>query len=130
MLILQHINITIFSLHIKNRRLWIAKITFSLAFLKFLKVNGSFSITHLTLSFLWQSYKIAKLLPLWISDGLLWSTKKWKNNNKIDKQIKKHRRYIYWAYHWFGRTQGPWVLQPHGNNRFEILCWKIFTPRQ
>ena len=37
------------------------------------------------LSFLLQSYKIAELQPLWISDYLFWSTKKWKNNNKIEK---------------------------------------------
>ena len=45
-----------------------------------------FSFKVIILSFLLKSYKVTELQPLWISDSLLWSTKKWKNNiNKIGK---------------------------------------------
>ena len=55
----------------KKRRLWIAKIIFTRSSLSFSSVNGSFSITYIMLSFLLQSYKIAELQPLRISDYLL-----------------------------------------------------------
>ena len=49
-----------------NRQLWMGVII--LTFLSFSRVNGSFLITDIILSFPLQFYKIAELQPLWISD--------------------------------------------------------------
>ena len=49
-----------------NRQLWIGVMI--LTFLSFSRVNGSFLITDIILSFPLQFYKIAELQPLWISD--------------------------------------------------------------
>ena len=64
-----------------------AKIIFTLAFLIFLKIQWPFfncsSLTYIILSFLLilQNYGIIAFVNLWY---IPWSTKKWKNNNKID----------------------------------------------
>ena len=64
-----------------------AKIVFTLAFLIFLKIQWLFlncsSLTYIILSFLLilQNYGIIAFVNLWY---IPWSTKKWKNNNKID----------------------------------------------
>ena len=64
-----------------------AKIVFTLAFLIFLKIQWLFlncsSLTYIILSFLLilQNYGIMAFVNLWY---IPWSTKKWKNNNKID----------------------------------------------
>ena len=64
-----------------------AKIVFTLAFLIFLKIQWLFlncsSLTYIILSFLLilQNYGIIAFVNLWF---IPWSTKKWKNNNKID----------------------------------------------
>ena len=63
-----------------------AKIVFTLAFLIFLKIQWLFlncsSLTYIILSFLLilQNYGIIAFVNLWF---IPWSTKKWKNNNKI-----------------------------------------------
>ena len=63
-----------------------AKIVFTLAFLIFLKIQWLFlncsSRTYIILSFLLilQNYGIIAFVNLWF---IPWSTKKWKNNNKI-----------------------------------------------
>ena len=31
---------------------------------------------------------------------------------KVNKLIKKHHRYIYWVYHWFGKIRGSRPFQP------------------
>ena len=63
-----NINVTTFPLHILNRWLWIGEIIFKQVFHIFFGVNGSFSVISIILSFLLQSYKIAKLQPSWIFD--------------------------------------------------------------
>ena len=64
-----------------------ATIVLTLAFLIFLKSQWLFlncsSLTYIILSFLLilQNYGIIAFVNLWF---IPWSTKKWKNNNKID----------------------------------------------
>ena len=65
-----------------------ATIVLTLAFLIFLKSQWLFlncsSLTYIILSFLLmlQIYRIIAFVNLWFTP---WSTKKWKNNNKIGK---------------------------------------------
>ena len=85
----------------------------------------------LILSWAFLSLTKLELQPSWISDSLLWYTKKWKNNNsEIDKSLKNNT-YIYWVSHLLGKIQNPrflWPLQSH--SKFEVLLAKIFSLKQ
>ena len=100
--------------------------------LSFSRVNGSFSITYIILSFLLQSYKIAELQPLRILIYSFEVPKTEKTTTKwINKSLKKHHRYIYWVYHCLGKIyvpQPPHPPQsPKGNSRFEIFLEKTHS---
>ena len=74
----------------------------------FFVVFFQLQLAYIILSFLLQSYKITELQPLWISDQLPWSTKKWENTDWV-------------------RFTAPCLFHHKGNSKFETLLLRIFS---